>query len=151
MSRKQRRENILFLFVLTVYFYSFRVCHSVSLGQREDGLERIKQDDGVQLGTWRLVEQIIQDTNLNKPTELRPESAAFSREPLPYFSDPILGETDFALDSLPWTRGDGRRPRSSASDSPNGYQADFPGETYLKRNSPDFTHQSLFPGALNVV
>ncbi|XP_035515542.1 protein piccolo [Morone saxatilis] len=131
MSCKQKTENTSFLFVVSVYFYTFVVCYSVSLGQREEGLtdyqvqesaatllERIKQQDDVQLGNWRLVEQVISDPNVRESTELQPEPAAFPGEPLPYFNVPKLGDTDSN-----WTIGDfSRKPRSE-----DKYQADFTG------------------------
>lgn len=126
MSRKQRKEKSLFLFV-TIYFYSFRVCHLASLGQREGGLEWTDQDSDVRPGNWRLVDHVARGPNQNKSKELRPESAAFLGELLPYFSVPKLGETDFELDSLSWAVGGSRKPMSPALKSQDGYQADFKG------------------------
>ncbi|XP_035856146.1 uncharacterized protein LOC116040565 isoform X1 [Sander lucioperca] len=140
MSCKQRRDKItLFLLVVTFYYYTFQVSHSVSLGQREEGLtayqvqeatvtgwERIKHDNDAQQGHWRLVEQVIQAPNLRKSTqrgltELRPESVAFPGEPIPYRAATLD-------DSLSWTVGNIRTESSnSASDSEDGYQADFTG------------------------
>lgn len=148
MSCKQRRETTLFLFVVTAYFHAFRVCLSVSLGQREDGLrthqvqestaagwERIQQHNDAQQGNWHSAERVIQGPNLRKSNQqslkaLRLESAASLGEPLPYFSVPNLGETDsdFALNSLSWSIGDiSRQPRSPSSESEDEYQADFTG------------------------
>ncbi|XP_028445997.1 uncharacterized protein LOC114563311 isoform X4 [Perca flavescens] len=133
------KQITLFLFVVTYYFYTFQVSHSVSLRQREEvltayqvqeatatGWERIKHDNDAQQGHWRLVEQVIQAPNLRKSTqrgltELRPESAAFPGEPIPYRA-PTLD------DRLSWTVGNIRtEPRNSASASEDGYQADFAG------------------------
>ncbi|XP_044045979.1 uncharacterized protein LOC122873393 [Siniperca chuatsi] len=145
MTCKQSREITLFLFVVTVYSYTFQLCHSVSLGQREDGLtayqvqestrwETIKHDNDAQQGKQHLVEQVIQGPNLRKSTQpgLRepwPESAAFPGEPLQHFSVPKRDENDIKLlNSLSWTTGNiSRQPRTSASDSGDGYQADFTG------------------------
>ncbi|XP_037621794.1 uncharacterized protein LOC119485994 [Sebastes umbrosus] len=135
MSCKQRRGKItLFLFVVNVYFYTFQVGHSVSLGQREEeeGLpevqespatrwERIQQDDDAQ--QRHLDEQRRRGQSLLKSTRpgltgLRPQSAVFPGEPIPYFRAPTLD------DSSSWTVGN---IRSSASDPEDGYQADFTG------------------------
>uniref|UniRef100_A0A3B4TIR4 ZP domain-containing protein n=1 Tax=Seriola dumerili TaxID=41447 RepID=A0A3B4TIR4_SERDU len=142
MSCKQKSETTLFLLV-AVYFYTFRVCHSVSLGRWGDGFsasqgeastatrEKIKQDDGVRQGNWHLVEKVILGTNLRKVTqELRPESAVFPGEPLPYLIVPKLDETgsNFAANRSSWSVGKiSTEPRSSALDSEDGYQADFTG------------------------
>lgn len=120
MSRKQRKEKSLFLFV-AIYFYSFRVCHSASLGQREGALGWMNQEDDVRQGNWRLVELDTRGPDLNKPKELHPESAALLEELLPN-----LGDSDFELDSLSWTFGGSRRSRSSTLKSQDGYQ-DFKG------------------------
>lgn len=167
MSCKQRRETTLFLFVVTIYFDTFQVCLSVSSGQREEGLrthqvqestaagwERIQQHNDVQQRNRHSVERVIQGPDLRKSNqqslkELRLESAASPGESFPYFSVPELYETDsnFALNSLSWTIGDiSRQIRPSSSESEDGYQADFTGQSYLKRNSTGFTHQSLFIG-----
>lgn len=124
MSRKQRKEKSLVLFV-AIYFHSFRVCHSASLGQREGALGRVNQDNDVRKGSRRLVGLDTRGPDLNEPRELHPESAAFLGELLPSFSVPNLG--DFELDSLSWTFGRSRRSRSSTLKSQDGHQADLKG------------------------
>ncbi|XP_032399097.1 uncharacterized protein LOC116706396 [Etheostoma spectabile] len=134
MSCKQKRDKITsFLFVVIFCFHTFQISHSLSLGQWEKGLtsykvqeatatewERIKHDNDAQQG------QVIQAPSLRKSTqrglpELRPESATFPAEPIPYRS-PTLDN------HLSWIVGNIRtEPRSSASDSKDGYQADFAG------------------------
>ncbi|KAL7404940.1 hypothetical protein ABVT39_021361 [Epinephelus coioides] len=113
----------------------FQVSHLVSLGQWEEVFtadqlqesdatiwERIKQDDDSLQPHWR---------RSNPPglAELRPQSAAFPGEPLPYITTPTPdtdGNVDF--NRLSWTAGHiSPEPGSSAPDSEGGYQADFTG------------------------
>ncbi|XP_042340312.1 uncharacterized protein LOC121941554 [Plectropomus leopardus] len=138
MSCKQKgdktKKNV-FLFVVTIYVYTFQVSHSVSLGHREEDFtahyiqesnaarwEKIKQDNRSQPGHPRTFTQ----PGLTEP---RPQSAVFPAEPLPYFSAPTLDETNnFELNSLSWIVGRiSPEPRSSAPGSEGGYQADFTG------------------------
>ena len=166
MSCKQRRDKThLFLFIVTCYFYTFQVSHSVSLGQREEDLtayqlreslatrwEVIEQDNGAQQARWHLVEEVIQDPSPRKPnppglTELRHESATFPGEPLPYFSAATLDETDsnFKFKNSSWTIGRiSPEPRSSASDDEGGYQADFAGKSRAGRYGQKCYHDKLF-------
>lgn len=137
MSGEQRRETSLSLLALAFYFYSFGVCQSASLWQREADLQRIKLDSDVQQGMWRLVGQINPDTHLNTSAEVGPETTiAFPGDTLSYFSDPTLSESDLELDRLSWTVGDSKQLKSFASGSPDGYQADFTGKSGLKRTFP---------------
>ncbi|XP_071329433.1 uncharacterized protein [Trachinotus anak] len=146
MPREQKREFTLFL--IAVYLSTFRVCHSVSLGQWGGGFspyqapestatrpDEIRQNNGVRQGNWPLVEKVVQDANLRETTppalqELRPESAAFPEEPLPHLIVPKLNEAgrNFAANSSSWTVGKiSTEQRASAPDSEDGYQADFTG------------------------
>lgn len=158
MSCKQKRGITLFLCVVTLHLYTFHICHSVSLGQREDGFtahevqgsslskswERIEQDSGVQQGNWRLVEQVNKGANVytsNQPPHhrVRRESPALPGNPLSmlYFNIPKLDETggNFAPNGLSWVAGNVRvGPRSSGSE--DAYQADFTGYSYLHFTSP---------------
>lgn len=118
MSGEIRRENLLLLFSVAVYFHSFRACYSVSLWHRDITADRIKLDN----------DDHAQRTHL-KSTELRPEVA----DPLPHFNDTELGRTGFPLDKRAWTVGASRRPRSSVSNSTDGAQADFTGWRLLLR------------------
>ncbi|XP_045904326.1 uncharacterized protein LOC123970359 [Micropterus dolomieu] len=146
MSRKMRREIPLFLFEVTVYFYTFQLCHSVSLGQREeDGFaaqqvqmstrwERFNQDHDAQQGNRHLVKRVLQGPDLRKSTqsgvkELRPESAAFLGAPVPYFTGPTLDENDFLnVEDLSWTSGNvSWQPRASDSHSEDGYRSHLTG------------------------
>ncbi|XP_036969297.1 uncharacterized protein LOC119027879 isoform X2 [Acanthopagrus latus] len=136
MSCKQRSEISFFLFVVTAHLLTFRVCRSVSLGQRQEekeGLtshqvqdsnasrwERIKHDTDVQQGNWRLVEKVIRGPYLSKSNwpglaEPRLESVA----------SPGDSDSKLALNSLFWTSGHiSRQPESSSQDPVDGYQAD---------------------------
>lgn len=137
MSRKQISEKSALFFMVTVCFHSFRVCHSVSLEQREDGLAKIIQDNDVQQENWRLDKLV---TDLNTSRERRPQSAAFPEDPLPKSTFQKLGET--ISDNLSWTIVDNRQPRSSASDSADGYEADFTGWGYFS----SFHRHSFYSG-----
>lgn len=139
MSCKQRSEISFFLFVVTAHLLTFRVCRSVSLGQRQEekeGLtshqvqdsnasrwERIKHDTDVQQGNWRLVEKVIRGPYLSKSNwpglaEPRLESVA----------SPGDSDSKLALNSLFWTSGHiSRQPESSSQDPVDGYQADSTG------------------------
>lgn len=146
MSCKEKGEIILFLFVVTIYFYTFQLCNSVRLGQRQGGFsihqsheptatswERIQQDNDVQQGNRNSGEQVI---HLRKSDRrglqgLRLESTAFLREPLTDISVPKLDETDsnFALSSLSLTVGNvSTIQRSWPSHSEDEYQGDFTGK-----------------------
>lgn len=133
----------MFLFVVTLYLYTFPVCHSVSLGQRRDGFsayqdeesppssswKRIKQDSDVQQGNWRLVEQVVKGANVHSSDQSPPHKVR--RKSLAFHSNvPKLDETggNFAANSLSWAAGNvSLVPGSSVSGSEDGYQADFTG------------------------
>ncbi|GLD66377.1 uncharacterized protein AKAME5_001777300 [Lates japonicus] len=113
---------------------------SVSLGQWGDEStdtrwEKTKQLKDVQQGKWHLVEEVIRGADLRKTIQpglqgFRPESAPFPGEPLPYITVPKLDETgsSSAPSSLSWTFGNiSTERRAPASDSKDGYQADFTG------------------------
>ncbi|XP_018520597.1 uncharacterized protein LOC127138932 [Lates calcarifer] len=140
MSCKQKRDRTLFLFVVTLYFYTSRVCQSVSLGHWGDEStatrwEKTKQLKDVQQEKWHLVEEVIRGADLRKTIQpglqgFRPESAPFPGEPLPYITVPKLDETSSssAPSSLSWTFGNiSTERRAPASDYKDGYQADFTG------------------------
>ncbi|XP_054460789.1 uncharacterized protein LOC129096134 [Anoplopoma fimbria] len=126
MFCKQRTDkSTWFLFVVSVYFHTFRVGHSVSLGQRGEGStayratrwERVNPDDGAQQGDAYLGAQVVQG-----PGPRRSNQPGLTAEPVPYYSATTPD------DSSSWTVGDIRtEPRSSASESEDGYQADFTG------------------------
>lgn len=124
MSRKPRKEKPWMLFVVVVYFLSFRACRSLSLGQRDGRADRVESGNDVRLGNWRRTGRDPRDPNLNKPKELPPESAASPTEKI-VFSVPMLDETGFPLHNLSWTTGVIKQSRTS--NPPHGYQADFTG------------------------
>lgn len=124
MSRKPRKEKPWMLFVVVVYFLSFRVCRSISLGQRDGRADRVEPDNDVRLGKWRWTGRDARDPNLNKSKELPTESAASPTEKI-VFSVPMLDETGFPLYNLSWTTGVIKQSRTS--NSQDGYQADFTG------------------------
>lgn len=126
MYRTKISEKSAFLLIVTLGFHSFRVGYSVSLERREDGLATVIQDDDVRHEKWR-VDKVV--TELNTSSEGRPQSAALPEDPLPKPTSQELGET--ILDDLSWTIVDNRQPRSSASDSAGGYEADFTGWGYF--------------------
>lgn len=124
MYRKPRKEKPWMLFVIVVYFLSFRVCRSVSLGQRDRPADRVESDNDVRLGNWRWTGRDAQDPNRNESKEIPPESAASPTEKI-LFSVPMLDETGFPLYNLSWITGVIKQSRTS--NSPHGYQADFTG------------------------
>lgn len=129
-------EIILFLYVVTVYFYTFQVCHSVNLRQRDNDFSTswkgIKQDHDNQVNQ---VNQAIRGANVRassqrRLTKVRRDSDAYSEEPPSYFNVPKRYETgsSFAPKVLPWAAGNvkvGRR--SSAPGSEDGHETDFIG------------------------
>ncbi|XP_078021007.1 uncharacterized protein LOC117255135 isoform X1 [Epinephelus lanceolatus] len=136
MSCKQRKDTIIsILFIAAVYFHMFQVSHLVSLGQWEE----VFTADQLQESDATIWERIKQDDDSLQPhqrrsnppglAELRPQSAAFPGEPLPYITTPTPdtdGNVDF--NRLSWTAGHiSPEPGSSAPDSEGGYQADFTG------------------------
>lgn len=131
MSGEQRRERSLSLLALAFYFCSFGVCQSANLWQREADVQRIKEDSDVQQGKRRLVGQINPDTHLNISAEVGPEPTTFPGDTLSYFGGPTLSESDLALDRLSGTVGDSKLLKSSASNSPDGYQADSTGKSEM--------------------
>lgn len=135
MSGEQRRERSLSLIALAFYLFSFGVCQSANLRQREADLHRIKEGSDVQQEKRRLVGQISPDTHLNASAEVGPEPTnAFPGDTLSYLSGPTLRESGLVLDRLSGTVGNGKRLKSSASDSKDGYQADSTGKGDLKSN-----------------
>lgn len=158
MSCKQKREITLFLSVVTVYLYTFQVCHSVSLGQRGDGFsgyqgqestatrwKKGKQDEDIRLGNWHSVDKVIQGTYLRKTAqpglrEIWPELAGLPDD----LVVPKLDKTssNFAANSSSWSVDKiGRQRRTSAPDTQDGYHADLTG--YLIKGE---LHLVIFTG-----
>lgn len=130
MSGEQRRERSLSLLAIAFYIYSFGVCQSANLWEREADLQGIKEDSEAQQGKRRLVGQMSPDTHLNTSAEVGPEPTnTFPGDTLSYTSVPALSESDLVLDRLSGTVGYSKRLKSSASDSPDGYQADSTGKS----------------------
>ncbi|XP_029018094.1 uncharacterized protein LOC114862177 [Betta splendens] len=148
MSFKLIREVALFLFVPTLYLYTFRVCHSVSLGQRAGDFtshrvqesppstswREIKRHDDAHQAEWRWAEHVTRgaraDTsNRSPPHQVPVKSSDLPGNTLPQSKAREVDETgsDFAGSSLSWAAGNASLvPRSSAPAS-GGYQADFTG------------------------
>ncbi|KAL3066948.1 hypothetical protein OYC64_016823 [Pagothenia borchgrevinki] len=118
MSCKQRRDHItLFSFIATLCLL-FQVSHSVSLGQRKEGLPayQVHDNDSQQQGPG------LPRSNPPDLTELRPESVVSLGEPDPHGSAPTRHDRLFR------TIGHIRAvERTSTSASKNDYQADFTG------------------------
>lgn len=111
MPCKEKGETTSFLFVLTIYFYTFQLCSAVGLAQWPDGF------------------------SIQQHYELWPGSAAFPGKNISDFSLPKIDEIDsnFAQSSLSWTLGNVsilQRPWSSHSE--NEYQRDFTGKNCFR-------------------
>lgn len=146
MSFKLIREVALFLFVLPLYLYTFRGCHSVSLGPREGDFtsyriqesapstswKEIKRDNDAHRGNWRLVattDAHVDKSNRSPPQKVRAEASDFPRNTPSHSNaqEPGGSGSDFAANGLSWAAGNvSLVPRSPASAS-DGYQADFTG------------------------
>lgn len=147
MTFKQTKEIRLFLIVFVVLFYSFQLCCSVSLAQREDdstikrgesplgGLER--PEDGQQ-GRPHAFKQVTWTPSLDLSilSELLQPQLDFkpTASPPPSVRTPKPGPNGYklALNSATWTAGHVKKEgRLSATDSEDGYQADFTGQAKL--------------------
>ncbi|KAK5899466.1 hypothetical protein CesoFtcFv8_008946 [Champsocephalus esox] len=118
MSCKQRRDHItLFSFIATFCLFTFQVSHSVSFGQRKEGLPAYQvHDNDQQQGPG------LPRSNPPDLTELRPESVSSLGEPDPHVSAPTRHDHLFR------TIGHIRPvERTSTSVPKKEYQADFTG------------------------
>lgn len=137
------KTGISFILIVSVSFYPFQPCCSVSLGRRKDGsvAHRVDTDlsDGWErterehrpLGLSRAVKQVTwspAQPTPGPPGLREPRTSSSSDNTLTHASAPAPGQTgtNFTLDST-WTRGEVRPQGQTSSDPQHGYQADFAG------------------------
>lgn len=132
MSCKEKSEATLFLFLVTICFYTVQVCSSTSLRQWTDGINTYRvHDRDFRQGRFG---QYLRKSKRGDFSELRPEPIASPGEPFPYFSFSHLAGTGgkFEQTRLPWSFGNVSTPqRLRRSYTEDGYRGDFTGKSYF--------------------